>query len=196
MIGNLISQPGYSSPAYLRSIGYEPGAGGAMWPGAAPRTTAYDVGAYGAPTGGYGAPAGGGSFFHGGGPFVGGAFWSPPGGIPLAGLGQGSWGNLGTFWDRLVNEAYRRGDPSMGFGPESAIGQYAAAFGPGAGPAAAPSWATIAPYFGGGSAVAAQGFAGDIGAPVGGGALPLTRGDIRDATRGIGGPNARAMSPV
>ncbi len=202
MIGNLLSQPGYSSPEYLASIGYERGAGGAMWPGAAPDLGGpgnRNIGAYGATSGGYGAPPGGGSYFHGGGPFVGGAFWSPPGGIPLAGLGQGSWGNLGTFWDRLVMDAYRRGDPSMGFGPESAIGKYAAAFNQGVGRAAAPSWATIAPYFGGpaaATAAAARGFAGDIAAPAVGGGGVATRGDIRDVTRGIGGPGGRAMSAV
>jgi len=34
--GNLINQPGYSSPAYLTAMGYEPGAGGTMWPGGSP----------------------------------------------------------------------------------------------------------------------------------------------------------------
>jgi hypothetical protein len=33
-LANLIRQPGYSSPAYLRSIGYQPGQGtGSLWPG-------------------------------------------------------------------------------------------------------------------------------------------------------------------
>jgi len=35
-IGDLINQPGYSSPAYLAAMGYQPGAGGTMWPGGAP----------------------------------------------------------------------------------------------------------------------------------------------------------------
>jgi len=50
--------PGWYSPDYLRSIGYEPGQGaGSMWPGAGPSLGAYDVG-------GYGVGGGGGSFFH------------------------------------------------------------------------------------------------------------------------------------
>ncbi len=41
-------------------------------------------------------------------------------------FGQGSHGNLGNFWDRMVRRNYwRGGDPTMGFGTHNAIADYA-----------------------------------------------------------------------
>jgi hypothetical protein len=53
LINNIMNDPGYSSPDYLRSMGYTPGAGtGSLWPGQASNTN-------------FGAGGEGGSFFGG-----------------------------------------------------------------------------------------------------------------------------------
>jgi hypothetical protein len=77
---------GWYNPAYLRSIGYEPGQGtGSLWPGAGPSLGYRDIG-------GYGVGGGGGSFFHDLKGIRGGSL---PG--SFTGLGQGSWGTLGSL---------------------------------------------------------------------------------------------------
>lgn len=62
LVDNIVNDPGYSSPSYLRSIGYNEGQGeGSLFPAGVtgPTAGAFDVGASG-------VGGGGGSFFHGG----------------------------------------------------------------------------------------------------------------------------------
>lgn len=82
---------GYFSPAYLRSIGYEPGQGNhSLWPGAGPSAGPNGVGDYG--VGGQG-----GSFFH----QLQGGRATPVAGA-FDGLGSFSGGMLPTSWGASV----------------------------------------------------------------------------------------------
>jgi hypothetical protein len=185
-IRTAIETPGYSSPEYLRSIGYQPGQGTeSLWPGAPTGATEGSGG-----IGGAGVAGQGGSFYgglyapHG----VGGAL---PG--SFAGLGQGAHGNLGTWWDRYYRQLMKGGrDPMLGYGSDSAISRYARAMGGGGGGGYRGGGPAMQPY------AASRGFAGDIGAPgpAAAGGQAAAAQVAQDVSRTVRGPSGRAMSPV
>ena len=140
-IRNAIETPGYSSPDYLRSIGYEPGQGtDSLWPGAPTGPTDNPPDSITQSSGGLGGGGVGGE----GGSFYGGLYAPHGVGGPLPGsgsvFGQGSHGMIP--WDYFARMARLRmltgGDPTLGFGmlntaPGAAIPRFTPGVGSGVG---------------------------------------------------------------